>query len=434
MYLGAMTKQEERGFVLWEGLATVRQGTFDTTLRTVVRFDLAKSGTTTFEIADAENWFYRGRHSDFDELPSVFFKMPKVDAEVEAFLTDTRLTGDGHAKAVFTPRFSQMWQTTQQDIRSVHSGIINLPHYVFVGPGGKNVLELAWKDWKATIGPIPTTLQFRESVQCPEYRFTHHLRLTRADGESFSSEEAIKELDMLSRFLSFCRGKWVSTALTTALDENGSLALAEWGTGKISPASDANNWLDIFGGGQMSELYSSFRDKMGDETLRGMVDILLYWYVRGDTNLVGPDGALILLQTALERASWHVLVIERKALSPDGFVRISAADQLRLLLNTLSIPQAIPADLEGLSSFVKDSPKDGPQALTLIRNRLVHPVKNPSKVQTYPYYQAYLLAKWYLELILLRLFDFSGKYSNCTKKNRWRGQVEHVPWSTPPRL
>ena len=43
-------------------------------------------------------------------------------------------------------------------------------------------------------------------------------------------------------------------------------------------------------------------------------------------------------------------------------------------------------------------------------------------------FEAWQLAQWYLELILLRLFAFNGSYSNRTKQGKYIGQVEPVPW------
>ena len=73
-----------------------------------------------------------------------------------------------------------------------------------------------------------------------------------------------------------------------------------------------------------------------------------------------------------------------------------------------------------------DTWSDGPKALSVIRSRLVH----PGKSEPLPYYDAWKLAAWYLELVLLRVVGFSGEYSNRTSASRRVGQVEPVPWAT----
>jgi hypothetical protein len=63
-----------------------------------------------------------------------------------------------------------------------------------------------------------------------------------------------------------------------------------------------------------------------------------------------------------------------------------------------------------------------------VRNRLVHPPKPNRKEMKLPYFEAFTLGKWYVELIMLSACGYTGKYSNRTKIRRWVGEVEHVPW------
>ena len=51
------------------------------------------------------------------------------------------------------------------------------------------------------------------------------------------------------------------------------------------------------------------------------------------------------------------------------------------------------------------------------------------EVEKIPYYQAYTLEKWYLELAVLALCGYTGSYNNRTSSQRWVGQVERVPWA-----
>jgi hypothetical protein len=86
-------------------------------------------------------------------------------------------------------------------------------------------------------------------------------------------------------------------------------------------------------------------------------------------------------------------VNDRHALSRKGFGDLCAADQLRLVFNYLSIPLDVPPELDELVKLAKGRGLDGPEVLTFIRNRIVHPPKEQNTVQRYPYYQAYTLAK-----------------------------------------
>ena len=164
--------------------------------------------------------------------------------------------------------------------------------------------------------------------------------------------------------------------------------MEEWGHRQVSRWSRGSNWLDGHHGESMVGLLPSFMRLMArSPEWQATIQHTVYWYVRADTNLVGPDGALILLQAALERLAWHVLVREHKSLSEDGFSRLPAADQLRLFLAALSIPLVLPPGLVELEKAAKEfNWPDDPQAFVGIRNQLVHPQKSASRSKPLPYY------------------------------------------------
>lgn len=250
-------------------------------------------------------------------------------------------------------------------------------------------------------------------------------------GNDFSSTEAHQRLHDLATFLSFCHGHWVCTALTYGIDKEGLAVMEEWGTRKLSPWRRGTNWLDEHHGSCMVRLFPTFMHILSKTTeWKEAIEHAVYWYVRADTSLIGPDGACVLLQAALERLAWHVLVRDRHSLSEDGFARLSAGDQLRLLLASLSIPLEIPLEMFDLGNMAKEfSWNDGPQAFVGIRNRLVHPPKLGRRKESIPYLDAFLLGKWYTELAILSICGYDGEYANRSRKGRWRGAVEPVPWA-----
>jgi histone deacetylase complex regulatory component SIN3 len=83
-------------------------------------------------------------------------------------------------------------------------------------------------------------------------------------------------------------------------------------------------------------------------------------------------------------------------------------------------------DLQELAS--KHQWKDGLHALTTIRNDIVHSKKNIENLETY-LYDASDLGLWYLELVLLAIFDYQGNYHNRLPKYQQNGEKEPVPWS-----
>ena len=71
----------------------------------------------------------------------------------------------------------------------------------------------------------------------------------------------------------------------------------------------------------------------------------------------------------------------------------------------------------------------------MLRNNIVHPGKKAKGNKTVPsppggvIYEARNLGLWYIELSLLRLFGFQGRYASRVNKRPLRvGNVQFVPW------
>jgi hypothetical protein len=160
----------------------------------------------------------------------------------------------------------------------------------------------------------------------------------------------------------------------------------------------------------------------------------LYWYLGASDRRVGvgPDSALIFAQAALEVLAWTHCILDKKIVSATAFKprALSAADKLRLLASSLDIPKDIPPHLTALHA--KQSPKwtDALDAITGIRNSLVHP-DSKSGLPNHSYYEAWNLSLWYIEMVLLRLCGHDGGYANRLAAHRWVGQIEPVPWAAP---
>ena len=150
-------------------------------------------------------------------------------------------------------------------------------------------------------------------------------------------------------------------------------------------------------------------------------------YLHTDAAARGVEPGLVVAQAVLELMAWQILVNETKALSRPGFDGLSAADKLRLLLNQCKIPLAIPSTLSDLRSFAaRLSTADGPEALTQIRNRWVHPPRKGGLTPGGPeQVDAWRLALWYSDLLLLHWFGFDGPYTSRVTQ----GLVEVVPWA-----
>jgi hypothetical protein len=277
---------------------------------------------------------------------------------------------------ILAPNSSNIEVDRSSTLVRIYAGILNLGHYWTDRPNSLlSYFKLGNSDWAFDFTPVTdSTLLYPPFIQNNSYFFTHHVCAQKCDGGLFSPSQAPHLLNDLTTFLSFCHGHWVSTALTYGIDEHGNVGMEEWGTRKVSPWRTGSNWLDMHHGNGMAELFPKVMQLLTKSSdWRNAIQIAIYWYVRADTNVVGPDGSCIILQAALERLAWHLLVRDRRSLSEDGFSRLPAADQLRLLLSALSIPSELPPGLIDLGQAAKAFHwRDGPQAFVEIRNQIVH--------------------------------------------------------------
>jgi hypothetical protein len=229
----------------------------------------------------------------------------------------------------------------------------------------------------------------------------------------------------LHRFLSFARGQYTGIFGVTGFDVDGGDAYQEWGMRLSTRWEPCLGWFDIHHGEALARVYPSFVSVLGDRDLRDAAAYALHWYLRSNRGGEGAgiDSGLLLSQAALERLAQAVL--RKAALSTSG----NAAERIRRALRHLGLPVAIPAHARRLlAGKRRQAWSDGPDAITKIRNELVHGEKRLSIQLSPTISDGWRLAQWYVELIFLRLCGYDGAYSNRLNPG-WVGQVEPVPWA-----
>lgn len=315
-------------------------------------------------------------------------------------------------------------------LKKIEFDLINFPKFVALKqqPGSyrDNGLLIEAGGWRIEIG-APRNSSEVEAFRSPLYSITHSCILRKSDDATFSSSDAQFVLNALHDALSFAAGRWVAPVLVRGAQSDDQIAWSEWGTRPLHPdLGRVETWFDAHHPNGLAEILPGILKLRQDPERSHSFHSALYWYLRSTGLAAGVDGGIILLQAALEMLSWQTFVTDRKVLSRDGFSRLPADDQIRLLIENCGIPAGIPAGLTELHAKSKEfNWSDGPKALTAIRNLLVHPATR----KRFPYYDAWSLGEWYVELVLLRMLSFEGEYSDRTKAERWVGAVDRVPWA-----
>jgi hypothetical protein len=366
---------------------------------------------------------------------------------VDVFCSAVAVGGD-QDEIVFIPKKSSVMVTRpSENISTATFHLFNFPD--FIGPDdcilttdeplrrasrrcGRALLSA--DGWTITVvAKYRTDSLTRELEAQGGYALTHTGRIAREDGSTFSSEQLDDLLSCLQYFLSFALGRWAGVALPVGFDAQENKVFERWGMAKTAdgPWNGSCSWFDPHHGIFLSQVFPGFMSLWTKKLWRQPLTHALYWYLGASDRRVGVgvDTGLILAQTALELLAWTYCVLDRKMVSPSAFKPrgLSAADKLRLLASSLSIPLVIPPDFSALNGTRGKKWADGMDALTGIRNSLVHPDAQ-TELPEYSYYEGWKLSLWYIDLVLLRLCGHDGEYANRLAP-RWIGQIEAVPWN-----
>jgi hypothetical protein len=304
-------------------------------------------------------------------------------------------------------------------------------------------LEFQDLEWQVTIDSVKDYYDVKKDAESKRgYAITHVGKLERIGHGTFTVAEANRVLEDLFFFLSFMRGFWVAPMLPVGLDSDGDGVWQSWGPHVICHWQHVDSWFPSSRPDSVSTLFSGFlkwfRNPIWNEPLR----LAIQWFV--DCNLTAGGGtfsslpgAIVIEQVALEMLSW-VRFVESEAIhSRKDFhstKKFPAAEKIRLLLSKFNVPLAIPNELQSLLAQARDNNwRSGPLALTMIRNRIVHSSPESRErirdLSNDSILEAWKLGLWYIELLLLSLFEYQGVYYNRLRRDRNVRDIEPVPWA-----
>jgi hypothetical protein len=304
-------------------------------------------------------------------------------------------------------------------------------------PADRAVMSFAVGSWVIDVESVPDIEgRLKALARVGGYAMTHTAAVRRADGQRFTSRELDELLDGLHHYFSFALGKWAGPQLATATNARGEESFLRAGVGHLSdgPSWRYVSWVDTH---HVESLVMAlpgflalFENPIWREALHGVV----YFYVNANSlgRGVNVDTSALFTQAALEQLAWTLCVEDRGLVLPTRFKNphLSAADQIRLLCTSLGVPLSVPAELPGLcrSDFEKEKPFDLAVVLTQLRNRVTHPRKG-SPLHEDAWYHGWMAAQWLIEMIVLRLSNYSGVYAKRFP-GRHVGTVDRVPWAS----
>lgn len=289
-----------------------------------------------------------------------------------------------------------------------------------------NVLNFSWKGeqhpvvlrdspWLVNIIAVANLSGIMEKLRVEGgFAVTHTGTLERLDGCTFSVDDAQTVLLSLDHFLSFTCGAHCATTNVIGFDGQGTEIWKRWGSYGVSTWGQYRSWFDITVMGALPKIFPEFCKEFREHPGLGRI-LRLYAYSNASESV---DISIIVTQTILEIfASWD------KSKGPVG-------KQIANVLRQNGIDPAIPSHLENLERMRESNCwEHGPHTLVELRNSWIHPDSDYSSGSVETYYQAKQLGLWYVELLLLKRFNYTGEYASRLTDVQEPGDTESVPWA-----
>lgn len=363
---------------------------------------------------------------------SVSIKYGKQPDFVPALVTQANTDNEGRSTlklVVNGAPFIQLWEDNPRFIQAI-THVTNFRNFYCTGAGstdlrheGKRIgrVTLNSGPWVIVLQGLPNTREIVAQLKgSGGNAITHVAKLSRVDGSTFSLKELDEAIRNLHWLLSFARGSWISVWGTSGFNEQGAPVYVDWSQRMTAPWQNCRSWFDENHGEAIGQLYPGFVSMLDGEHSKAAPNAL-HWFLRsnGAGRTAGIDGGLILSQAALESIATSIIQSRNIALRKGS----NAADKMRIALKEVGVSSELPATLLQLSAGKCDGwYSDGPGAITFIRNELVHPKRKSPSIST-SIADAWKLAQWYIEVILLRLSGFGGQFSNRLQA-QWVGEVQ----------
>jgi len=313
---------------------------------------------------------------------------------------------DGHFIRVLQPNPDILEVGSTEDISTMSWLIYNGPWLWEANSQHRATFEVG--GWYVSIEP-PNRQPVLKCIESPIHKVTHRAVMRHADNSLFRPASGVAMAQLVRYFLSFVAGHWTGLALIAGLDAKQELVFEQWTSLHVDPPPHNQfGWYDR--GVTLHELAPGFIRRLQDGVWGAPFLDAMYWYLVANNQGTRAEAGLMVAQAALELLSWTLLVLDRKTVTPSRFKKIRSATKISWLFDELQIPRDIPPQLRELQA----SParwKGAQDAITAIRNDLVHPEKRGHEHLAY---EAWQLAQWFIELVIFRLSDYNGKYSNRT--------------------
>lgn len=252
---------------------------------------------------------------------------------------------------------------------------------------------------------------------------------------SISHDSLQDVMHCFGTFLSFLNGRRTSALFLTGVFED-EVIWRDFADYYVDDYKSVRSWPERCYSGELNESWKRFKELWKVEENQNVLSTLVHWYVQANGHAGFTEGSIMMAQAALELVyNWWIVEDKQMVLGKDS-ESLAASNKIRLLLSQVGVDTRIPDSFTELADFISDAStiKDGPEAIVQIRNAIVHSQKEKriklSQIHYKAKSQALNLSLWYIELCLLRILKFDGKYNNRCADVVYASKAEQVmPWA-----
>ena len=426
-----ITSKPNDAILLYEGNIELHQNEQIFTGAGKISIRWYPSVATIFKFSSSEENFW-----SLEITSETLLKIPDLDAEVPVIVTNIIQGRQNTASGIFTKSIELV---KKPDMQYLIFHLTGFPSFFgkLVTDTGNNLrsdrLVQEAAEWRLSIDALPDLKDTLKTLKDEGgYAITHVGKLERIDGASFGLDDAKNMLEKLYWYLSFLRGLYCHPLLVVGFDKAGNRSWEYWNASSLmSPWRDILSWFPL-NDPKLDSLFENFLSSVEDENWYEVIRMVINWYIESQTSTFVQQG-IIFVQLGLEALAWTQFA--DSYISRDGFEKLPLGDRLRLLLTHSGIPIDIPEKLTELKKVAKEYNWNGPSAIAELRNKIVHPSLNKkdkdklNNLGLVGKHQIQELGKWYLELALLRFFNYSGEYHNRLDREAFDLAQSLVPWA-----
>lgn len=295
---------------------------------------------------------------------------------------------------------------------------------------GRNRIIFENKDYVITIDKSRDYKKSFESLSAKGGYFLLYAGEIQKKSGHIRFEDLNKLHFCFSTFLSFINGQRCSPLFLQGIHNN-EIIWTDYTGYKSDLFKHVHSWPQKLSINGLSELWNEFYELWNNsENDEDFLISATHWYIEANANSGYLEGSIIMIQTALELIYNWLVIEKRKLIYGKDADNISASNKIRLLLSQFGDNVKLPQSFVNIKSYL-DLNKDVHDEVDLfvqIRNAIIHSQEEKrrklSKISNKVKYEAQQLGLWYIEISLLKILKFKGKYRNRCSGKLWSGEDE----------